>query len=89
MCCVSLCSLLVKTIFPVCISVCVSVCKCGTHGLQPAVVELVGCDIRPWSDNAVLGTGHEAAGDAHLSGDLVWTLLDLRLQQDRLTQRNR
>lgn len=61
------------------------VCKCVTHGLQPAVMELVGSDIGPRSENEVLGTGHEAAGDAHLSGDLVWTLLDLCLQQDRLT----
>lgn len=66
---------------------CLCVCKCGTHGLQPVVVELVAGDVRPRTDNAVLGAGHEAAGDAHLSGDLVWTLLDLRLQQDRLTQR--
>lgn len=67
--------------------VCVCVCKCGTHGLQPAVVELVAGDVRARTDKAVLGAGHEAAGDAHLSGDLVWTLLDLRLQQDRLAQR--
>lgn len=60
---------------------------CGTHGLQPAVVELVGGDVRPRTDNAIFGTGHEATSDAHLSGDLMWTLLDLRLQQNRLTQR--
>lgn len=66
---------------------CVCVCKCRTHGLHPAAVELVGGDVRPRTDHAVLGAGHEAAGDAHLSGDLMWTLLDLRLQQDRLTYR--
>lgn len=59
----------------------------GTHRLQPSVVELVGGDVRPRTEHAVLDAGHKAAGKAHLSGDLVWTLLGLRLQQDRLAKR--